>query len=184
MALEYPDTDPMLPLYLLTNAKGQQVSVELKNGEIVEGVLTNVDNWMNLTLSNVSQQDTIGNSGNIAYQKEIVKSQEVYLRGTYIKYIKLQDNVIDQVKQQISNNSGSSSNNGGNYRRGSKFGSGGNFRRGNQNSRNFNNQSGGGRRPYQNRYENSQRPASSSGMGGFVQQHKSQRDSNNANIEF
>ena len=97
----------MLPLYLLTNAKGQQVSVELKNGEIVEGELTNVDNWMNLTLSNVSQQDTIGNSGNIAFQKEIVKSQEVYLRGTYIKYIKLQENVIDQVKQQISNNNGS-----------------------------------------------------------------------------
>lgn len=175
----------MLPLYLLTNAKVQQVSVELKNGEIVEGELTNVDNWMNLTLSNVSQQDTIGNSGNIAFQKEIVKSQEVYLRGTYIKYIKLQDNVIDQVKQQISNNNGSKDNNSGNFRRGNKFGGRDNFRRGNQNNRGYNNnQSGGGRRPYQNRYENSQRPSSGSGMGGFVQQHRSQRDTNNANVEF
>lgn len=178
----------MLPLYLLTNAKGQQMSVELKNGEIVEGELINVDNWMNLTLSNVSQYDTIGNSGNIAAQKEIVKSKEIYLRGTYIKYIKLQDNVIDQVKQQISSGSGSSSGgNGGHYRRGNRYnnrdsGSGGNYKRGgNQNKRNYNNNNNsnnGGRRPY---HQN--RPASS-GMGGYVQQHQPQRDSSGGNIEF
>ena len=45
----------MLPLYLLTNAKGQQMQIELKNGEIIQGILTNVDNWMNLTLSNVTE---------------------------------------------------------------------------------------------------------------------------------
>lgn len=44
----------MLPLYLLTNAKGQTMHVELKNGETVEGTLSDVDNWMNLTLSNVT----------------------------------------------------------------------------------------------------------------------------------
>ncbi|QLQ79102.1 hypothetical protein HG537_0B04500 [Torulaspora globosa] len=173
----------MLPLYLLTNAKGQQLSVELKNGEIVEGELVNVDNWMNLTLSNVSQYDTIGNSGNIAAQKEIVKSKEVYLRGTYIKYIKLQDGVIDQVKQQISSGSGSSGAGSGSHnRKGNRYGSGGsgsggNYKRGgNQNKRNYNSNSV--RRSYQ------QNRPSSGGMGGYVQQHQPQRDSPSGNIEF
>lgn len=177
----------MLPLYLLTNAKGQQMSVELKNGEIIEGSLINVDNWMNLTLSDVSQCDTVGNSGNIASQREIVKSKEIYVRGTYIKYIKLQDGVIDQVKQQISGGSSSSSGgSGGHYRRNNRygnsgFGSGGSYKRGgNQNKRNYNNNNNGGRRPY---HQNQNRP-SSSGMGGYVQQHQPQRDSSGGNIEF
>lgn len=44
----------MLPLYLLTNAKGQKMRIELKNGETVEGTLADVDNWMNLMLSDVT----------------------------------------------------------------------------------------------------------------------------------
>lgn len=100
----------MLPLYLLTNARGQQLSVELKSGEIVEGVLTNVDNWMNLTLSNVKEYRTSllidGSSTNqtIKEDVEILTMKEIYLKGIYIKYIKLQDNIIDNLKQQIHNN--------------------------------------------------------------------------------
>lgn len=162
----------MLPLYLLTNAKGQQMSIELKNGEIVEGELTNVDNWMNLTLSNVSEYDNISTNGNAGAAKEVIKTKEVYIRGTYIKYIRLQDGIIDQVKQQISNNNNTNNSYGGNYRgrRGFNGGAGGNgnYRRNNQSKRNFN----GSRRPF---YQS--RP-NTNGMGGYVQQHQSK------NVEF
>lgn len=165
------------------------MSIELKNGEIIEGELTNVDNWMNLTLSNVTQYDNIGNSGNIASQKEIIKSKEIYLRGTYIKYIKLQDGIIDQVKQQINNNNGPNSSNGGGYRRNNRYNNnspGGNFRRGNQNRRNYNNSNNNNssnRRPYQNRFDNQAR-STNNGMGGYVQQHQPQKDTDNGSIEF
>ncbi|CAR26186.1 hypothetical protein ZYGR_0E01700 [Zygosaccharomyces rouxii] len=170
----------MLPLYLLTNAKGQQMSIELKNGEIVEGELINVDNWMNVTLSNASQFDNIGTTVSVGPSKEVVKAKEVYIRGTYIKYIRLQDEIIDQVKQQINNNSNSNNNYGsGSYRgRRSGFNSPGggsaNYnRRNNPNAggrRNFNNNSNGQRRPF-----NNQTRPSTNGMGGYVQQHQ-QRD--------
>ncbi|CCC68009.1 hypothetical protein NCAS_0A14510 [Naumovozyma castellii] len=168
----------MLPLYLLTNAKGQQMRVELKNGEIVEGKLTNVDNWMNLTLSNVSEyksSDTIATP-----QTEVVKSTEIYVRGTFIKYINLQDDIIDIVKQQINNNMNNSnrdrkyqnnrypsSGSRGNYRRDGNYSGG--------NRRNYNNNNQGNRRSY-NQYNNQNKP-NSSAMGGYVQQHTE----NNAN---
>lgn len=94
----------MLPLYLLTNVKGQKMFIELKNGETVEGELTNVDNWMNLTLSNV-----IHKAG-----YETLDLAEIYLRGSFIKYIKLQDNIIDKVKQQLNSNKDGNSGTGSN----------------------------------------------------------------------
>lgn len=102
----------MLPLYLLTNAKGQQMQIELKNGEIIQGILTNVDNWMNLTLSNVTEysEESAINSEDNAESSKAVKLNEIYIRGTFIKFIKLQDNIIDKVKQQINSNNNSNSN--------------------------------------------------------------------------
>ncbi|QLG73359.1 hypothetical protein HG535_0E04430 [Zygotorulaspora mrakii] len=169
----------MLPLYLLTNAKGQQMSIELKNGEVVEGELTNVDNWMNLTLSNVTQYESTGESG--------VKTTEVYLRGTYIKYIKMSDSIIDQVKQQINSNHGNA--NGGNRRNnkynnaGSGPGQNGNYRRNNQNRKPYNSNAGNQRRYNQHprqQQQYQQQGAQSNGTGGYVQQHQSL----NSNVEF
>ena len=110
----------MLPLYLLTNAKGQQLHIELKSGEVIEGTLTNVDNWMNLTLSDVSEFRTAETSP----QVEVLKSSEIYLRGAYIKYIKLQDDIINTMRQQMNSNMGGGVGGGSNknYR---KYNSGG-----------------------------------------------------------
>ena len=100
----------MLPLYLLTNAKGQQLSDELKSGEIVKGLLTNVDNWMNLTLSNIKEYRTsllvngLNTNQTAKEDVEILTTKENYLKGIYIKSIKLQDNIIDSLKQQIIHN--------------------------------------------------------------------------------
>ena len=209
----------MLPLYLLTNARGQQLSVELKSGEIVEGVLTNVDNWMNLTLSNVKEYKTSllvdgSNKDQTAKEDvEILTMKEIYLKGIYIKYIKLQDNIIDSLKQQIHNNQHNRDSNnretsgnrnyhrGGNrYNRDSRH-YGGQYQ-GNKkhfkndvNKRNYNqnhNSSSGNNRQYHTQVQtnNSIPQPNINGMGGYVQYHgidiTSNVDKNNANrpIEF
>lgn len=156
------------------------MSVELKNGEVIEGELTNVDNWMNITLSNVSQLDNIGSSVNVGPSREIVKTKEIYIRGTYVKYIRLQDEIIDQVKQQIGNNGNLNNNYGSGSFRGrrggfnSPGGNSGNYNRRNNSNfggrRNFNSYPGGQRRPFNN--NNTQSRPNTNGMGGYVQQHQ------------
>lgn len=70
--------------------------IELKNGEVVEGTLSDVDNWMNLTLVDVTH---------IA-SGETLKLPNFYLKGSFIKYINLQDDIIEKVKQQWGQNRG------------------------------------------------------------------------------
>ncbi|ODV93191.1 hypothetical protein PACTADRAFT_35822 [Pachysolen tannophilus NRRL Y-2460] len=87
----------MLPLYLLTSAKGQPILVELKSGETVNGNLVNCDSWMNLTLDNCIKVDPSG--------EVFLKLKEIYIRGNQIKYLRMSNAVIDQLKeQQMSNN--------------------------------------------------------------------------------
>lgn len=147
----------MLPLYLLTNAKGQKMIIELKSGETIEGELTNVDNWMNLTLTNVVQ----------ICNNEKLELPEIYLRGSFVKYIKLQDDIIEKVKHQINNNSNNQQKDG--RRRGG--------------IRNFDNmtgqkkrfddrRNGGNRRENQSNWQNRSRGPSNNGIGGSIQYHQ------------
>lgn len=164
----------MLPLYLLTNAKGQQVRIELKSGEIIEGELTNVDNWMNVTLSNVSEYK---NSDNNA-QVEVLKSTEIYLKGIYIKYIKLQDDIINTVKQQINNNQNNNNSNKYNNRK---------YNNNNNNNRNYNQGSGNRRNNYNNN-GNRDMNRRHNNNGSNYQQQQNRRSyhqhNNNNNNEF
>lgn len=181
----------MLPLYLLTNAKGQHVRIELKSGEIIEGELTNVDNWMNVTLADVSEYSNGDNSA----QTEVLKSSEIYLKGVYIKYIKLQDDIISTVKQQINNNQ--HNNKGGNYNnrkynnRNYNNGQGAGGRRSNHNNSYGNNgnrdmnrrhNNNNNRRSYN--YNNEHGKPSNDGTGGYVQHHAVFNNDNNNKVEF
>ncbi|CCD22310.1 U6 snRNA complex subunit LSM4 NDAI_0A01520 [Naumovozyma dairenensis CBS 421] len=167
----------MLPLYLLTNAKGQQMRVELKNGEVIEGKLTNVDNWMNLTLSNVSEYK--GSDAFASPQTEVMKSTEIYVRGTFIKYINLPDDIIDIVKQQINMNNSSNSNRkyiGSGNRYGSS-GSGG--RSGGYNRRDNYNNNSSGRRNYNAGNRRSYQQNQQQHQNQHQQQHQQQYHNNN-----
>lgn len=66
---------------MLTSVKGEQILIELKNGESVYGKLTNIDNWMNLTLSNVVHNYNDGD--------KFTKLEEIYIRGNHIKFLRL-----------------------------------------------------------------------------------------------
>ncbi|KAL2709530.1 U6 snRNA-associated Sm-like protein LSm4 [Kluyveromyces marxianus] len=154
----------MLPLYLLTNARGQIMRIELKNGETVEGTLSDVDNWMNLMLSDVTH----------VASGETLKLPSFYLKGSFIKYINLQDDVIDKVKQQWGQNRGGKDDRrrgGNNYNNGSNFHQnrdGGNRRGGRRNYQNS-----GSRRDYNNNGKNNN---SNTNGGGSRRYNKSQYD--------
>ncbi|MCO5589044.1 hypothetical protein L7F22_043009 [Adiantum nelumboides] len=81
----------MLPLSLLNAAKGKTILVELKNGETFNGLLNNCDAFMNLTLTEVYQTSNTG--------VQFWKLPECYIRGSTVKYCRVTDQLIDQVKE-------------------------------------------------------------------------------------
>ncbi|ETS62377.1 hypothetical protein PaG_03462 [Moesziomyces aphidis] len=65
--------------------------VELKNGSTFNGHLVACDNFMNLTLREVYETSASG--------EQFWKQKECYIRGSTIKYCRVADSVIDQVKE-------------------------------------------------------------------------------------
>ncbi|GAA5870161.1 hypothetical protein JCM1840_001580 [Sporobolomyces johnsonii] len=86
------ETEARLPLALLHAAQAKPMLVELKNGETFNGHLVGCDNFMNLTLKEVYQTSADG--------ERFWKLAEAYVRGNNIKYIRVAENLIDQVKEQ------------------------------------------------------------------------------------
>lgn len=90
---------------MLTSVKGEQILIELKNGESVYGKLTNIDNWMNLTLSNVVHNYNDG--------AKFTKLDEIYIRGNHIKFLRLPNlvrisrtrNKRQRINQTVTNRS-------------------------------------------------------------------------------
>lgn len=66
--------------------------VELKNGETYNGCLVSCDNWMNINLREVICTSRDGD--------RFWKMNECYIRGSMIKYLRIPDVVIDQVKEE------------------------------------------------------------------------------------
>ncbi|TKY88765.1 hypothetical protein EX895_002396 [Sporisorium graminicola] len=81
----------MLPLSLLNAAQNKPMLVELKNGSTFNGHLVACDNFMNLTLREVYETSASG--------EQFWKQKECYIRGSTIKYCRVADSVIDQVKE-------------------------------------------------------------------------------------
>ncbi|KAK4080762.1 hypothetical protein THAR02_09265 [Trichoderma harzianum] len=88
----------MLPLGLLNAAQGHPMLVELKNGETLNGHLVMCDTWMNLTLKEVVQTSPEGD--------KFMRLPEVYVKGNNIKYLRVPDEIIDQVTEQQKNQQG------------------------------------------------------------------------------
>ncbi|KAK1759362.1 hypothetical protein QBC47DRAFT_337292 [Echria macrotheca] len=82
----------VLPLGVLTAAQGHPMLVELKSGETLNGHLVQCDTWMNLTLREVVQTSPDGD--------KFMRLPEVYVKGNHIKYVQVQDEILDIVKEQ------------------------------------------------------------------------------------
>ncbi|RMX58000.1 hypothetical protein pdam_00017220, partial [Pocillopora damicornis] len=82
-----------LPLSLLRTAQNHPMLVELKNGETYNGHLVSCDNWMNINLREVICTSRDGD--------RFWKIPECYVRGSNIKYLRIPDEVIDMVKDEM-----------------------------------------------------------------------------------
>ena len=83
----------MLPLSLLRTAQNHPMLVELKNGETYNGHLVTCDNWMNINLREVICTSRDGD--------KFWRMPECYIRGSTIKYLRIPDEVIDMVKEDV-----------------------------------------------------------------------------------
>src|SRR5579859_1795306 len=83
----------MLPLSLLRTAQNHPMLVELKNGETYNGHLVSCDNWMNISLREVICTSRDGD--------RFWRLPECYIRGSNIKYLRIPDEVIDLVKEEV-----------------------------------------------------------------------------------
>jgi U6 snRNA-associated Sm-like protein LSm4 len=81
----------MLPLSLLNQAQANGILVELKSGETFNGHLVNCDSWMNIILKEVIKTSVDGS--------EFWRLPEIYIRGNTIKYLRIPDEIVDQVKR-------------------------------------------------------------------------------------
>jgi U6 snRNA-associated Sm-like protein LSm4 len=81
----------MLPLSLLNQAQGNGILVELKSGETFNGHLVSCDSWMNIILKEVIKTSVDAS--------EFWILKEIYIRGNTIKYLRIPDEIVDQVKR-------------------------------------------------------------------------------------
>ena len=96
----------MLPLSLLRTAQNHPMLVELKNGETYNGHLVSCDNWMNINLREVICTSRDGD--------RFWKMNECYIRGSTIKYLRIPDEVIEMVKEEVVSKGGGRGGRGGN----------------------------------------------------------------------
>ncbi|CAL8088156.1 unnamed protein product [Calicophoron daubneyi] len=83
----------MLPITLLKAAVNLPMLVELKSGETYNGHLVACDDWMNVHLKEVICTSRDGD--------RFWKMPECYIRGSIIKYLRIPDEVIDKVKEDV-----------------------------------------------------------------------------------
>lgn len=86
-------TSRKLPLSLLKTAQNHPMLVELKNGETYNGHLVSCDNWMNINLREVICTSRDGD--------KFWRMPECYIRGSTIKYLRIPDEIIDMVKEEV-----------------------------------------------------------------------------------
>merc|ERR1712170_33377 len=78
---------------LLKAAQNSPMLVELKNGETYNGILVSCDNWMNISLKEVICTSRDG--------QDFHRMHEAYIRGSIIKYLRIPDDVIKDVREEV-----------------------------------------------------------------------------------
>ena len=82
----------MLPLTLLKGAEGEDILIELKNGDTYNGKLISCNMFMNITIREVTRTNKDGD--------KFWEMPECFIRGNSIKYLRIPDEVITEVSDQ------------------------------------------------------------------------------------
>lgn len=83
-----PNQLPLTPLAILRQTHGQVVSVELDNGETVNGSVIRADRVMNLVLKSVIRTSADG--------KHFWQSREAFIRGASIRCLRLEERALSK----------------------------------------------------------------------------------------
>lgn len=79
----------MLPLEILKGAKNKKVLVQIKNGDYINGILENVDTFMNLKITNFIY--------NNKEKGEFFKANEIFIRGNNISSLNFEENLLEEI---------------------------------------------------------------------------------------
>lgn len=77
---------PITPIEILRNCRGKEVSIELANGETVNGVVMRTDRAMNIV---VKQCTRTGADGEAFW-----KSRECFVRGASVKNVRMTESAL------------------------------------------------------------------------------------------
>lgn len=80
------------PLDLLRNTRGQMVSIELRDGQTVNGSVMRSDRTMNIILKNAIRTSADG--------KQFYRSREVFIRGASVRNIRMEDRALNLPKKK------------------------------------------------------------------------------------
>jgi U6 snRNA-associated Sm-like protein LSm4 len=83
----------VLPLSLIRNSQSSPLLVELKNGDSYSGILENSDSWMNMHLREGVWSSRDG--------EQFKQFKDVFIRGNNIKLVRLQEQIIEKVKEEV-----------------------------------------------------------------------------------
>ncbi|KPA84576.1 U6 snRNA-associated Sm-like protein LSm4p [Leptomonas pyrrhocoris] len=77
---------PITPIEILRNCRGKEVSIELADGETVNGIVMRTDRAMNIV---IKQCTRTGASGDAFW-----KARECFVRGASVKNVRLTDSAL------------------------------------------------------------------------------------------
>lgn len=80
---------PITPIEILRNCRGKEVSIELADGETVNGTVMRTDRAMNVVIKQCTRTGADGES--------FWKSRECFIRGASVKNVRMTDSALVAV---------------------------------------------------------------------------------------
>ena len=79
----------MFPNFFLKNSKNKKILIEIKNGDNINGIIYNIDNFMNIHIKNgiITKKDG----------KNFFKMSDIYIRGSNINSINFDEKVYEEI---------------------------------------------------------------------------------------
>lgn len=82
----------MLPLEILKGTKNKKIMVQIKNGDYINGILENVDFFMNLKIKDIIYNNKEGT--------KFFKAKEIFIRGSNISAINFEENLLEELAKE------------------------------------------------------------------------------------
>ena len=82
----------MLPLEILKGTKNKKIMVQIKNGDYINGILENVDFFMNLKIKDIIYNNKEGT--------KFFKAKEIFIRGSNISAINFEENLLEEIAKE------------------------------------------------------------------------------------